>query len=50
MTSKGETETQKRASQSDLGIEEGFLEEVVSRLALEDFTGTASRGVGKERI
>lgn len=37
------------ASQSGLGVEEDFLEEVVSRLGLENFTGTASWGVDKKR-
>lgn len=32
-----------------MGVEEGFLEEVVSRLGPEDFIGTASCGGGKER-
>lgn len=30
------------ASQSGLGVEESFLEEVVSRIGLENFIGTAS--------
>lgn len=41
--------THKIASQSGLGVEEGFLEEVVCRLGLENFIGTASWGVDKKR-
>lgn len=40
--------TPKKASQPNLGIEEGFLEEVVFILGL-DFISTSRRGVGKER-
>lgn len=39
----------KRASQPGLGVEESFPEEAASRPRLEDFIGTTSWGVGKER-
>lgn len=42
-------EMHKRASQPGLGVEESFPEEAASRPRLEDFIGTTSWGVGKER-